>query len=286
VFDRDQYARFVQFQMGMSVTAYEEKVRKDLLAEKLREFLSLSADISETEVKDEFIARNESVDARFLVFSAATFTDAARERVKEAVTDDDAAAFAAREAEKIKKFYDDNAARWKKEDDTTRPLDEVKTAIARELLVADRIAALVNAEAGKALSLLSSASYKPELLKKDIPDWAVEFQEQTDLRKSAKYLRDIGIAPELIGNLFTHQPVPGYLPQVYTVDDKRVIAFVGKHTPADMVRFETEKEQLRRELHSAKTRTITDAYAKKLREKAKIEINRNWLAAFGETGDQ
>ena len=238
-FDRDQYNRFVQFQMGMTVSSYEEKVRRDLLAKKLRRFLTDSADIAEQELKEEFVKMNETVDARFLVFGEAQMKPEALEKLKK------------------------------------------DGAVDKE-----RLAALIKADAAKARSLLADAAYKPENLSKDLPDWKLETKEQTGIRKSAKYLTDIGISSELVAQLFAHQEIPGYLAVPVTVDEKAVVAQVVKHTPADMVKFDAEKGQIRRSLQDGKARAIIDAYVKELRGKATIETNEYWLSAFQKNGGE
>lgn len=237
-FDRDQYNRFVQFQMGMTVSAYEEKVRRDLLAQKLRRFLTDSADISESELKDEFIKSNETVDAQFLVFGEAQMKPEAKEKLKNGDTVDK-----------------------------------------------ERLTALIKAEAAKALSLFGSGTYKPELLKKDFPDWDLEIKDQTGI-KNAKYVPDIGISGELVGKLFAQKTIPGYLPAPVMVDDKAVVALVVKHNPADMAEFELGKDKIRRDLQTGKARELIDAYAKKLRDKASLETNEYWLSAFQQNGGE
>lgn len=283
-FDRDQYTRFVQFQMGMTIAAYEEKVRRDLFAEKLRRFLTDSADVSESEISQEFINNNESIDAQFLVISESRMKPEAREKIAQSVEEKEIAELLAKDEARAKSFLADNKERWRKDDGTERPFDEVKSDIARELIVKDRIAALVKAEAAKALSLFSGGSYKPALLKKDFPDWDLAVQEQTAIKRTARYIPDIGISADLVKSLFSLPAVPGYLPAPVMVDDKAVIAMVAKHTPADMAKFTTEKETIRRSLQGGKSREIISSYTKALLEKAAVEYNHNWISAFG-TGE-
>lgn len=236
-FDRDQYNRFVQFQMGMTVSSYEEKVRRDLLAQKLHRFLTDSADISEVELKEEFIKSNETVDARLLVFGEAQMKPEAREKLKSGDTIDK-----------------------------------------------ERLAALIKADAAKARSLLADPAYKEENLKKDLPDWEPAIKEQNGIRKNATYLPDIGITPDLIARLFAQKEIPGYLEGPVMVDDKAVVAQVVKHTPADMARFELEKDKIRRGLQSEKSRAVIDAHTKELRAKAALDTNEYWLSAFRQNG--
>ncbi|HOW52656.1 MAG TPA: SurA N-terminal domain-containing protein [bacterium] len=238
-FDRDQYTRFVQFQMGMTISSYEEKVRRDLLAEKVRRFLTDSADISESELKDEFVKKNETVDAQFLVFGEAQMKPEAKEKIKNGDTVDK-----------------------------------------------ERLAALTKAEAAKALSLFNSGTYKPELLKKDFPDWDLTIKDQAGILRDQKYIQDIGISGELVTQLFAQKVFPAYLAAPVMVDEKAVVAQVVKHNPADMVKFETEKEGIRRSLQAGKARAITTDYAKALREKASLETNEYWLSAFQESGGE
>ncbi len=286
-FNRDQYNRFVQFQMGMTVTAYEDKVRRDLLAKRLRAFLTDSADISEDEMKEEFINNNESLDAQFFVFGKNRMKPEAIEKLRKAFQETEVRDLLAKDEKRVKMFYDDHKDRWTKEDKTTKSFDEVKEEIARELVLDDRIAALAKADAQKAYALLSNPSYKTENLQKDIPDWDMTPLAQNGIRKNQQYIPDLGIAPSLIKTLFSSvgltaisQPAP------IDVDDKVVVARILKHTPADMAKFETEKETIRRSLQSTKAREITENYLKTLRQKATIEFNDQWLAVFQKSGGE
>ncbi len=286
-FNRDQYNRFVQFQMGMTVAAYEEKVRRDLLAKRLRSFLNDSADISEDEMKEEFINTNESLDAQFFVFGKNRMKPEVIEKLRHAVNENELKEFLAKEEKRARSFYEDNKDRWKKDDKTVTPFEEVKEEIARELTLDDRIAALAKADAAKAYSLLSNPSYKLDNLKKDLPDWDMTPLMQSGIRKNQQYLPDLGVAPALIKTLFAHIGLSGpSQPAPIEVDDKVVVARILKHTPADMAKFETEKETIRRSLQSAKAREITENYLKTLRQKAAVELNEQWLAVFQKSGGE
>jgi len=286
-FNRDQYNRFVQFQMGMPVAAYVETVRRDLLAKRLRAFLSDSADISEDEMKEEFINTNESLDAQLFVFGKSRMKPEAVERLRQAVNEGELKDFLAKEEKRARSFYEDNKARWTKDDKTVKPFEEVNAEIARELLLDDRIAALAKADAAKTYSLLSNPSYKSENLKKDLPDWDMTPLAQNGIRKNQPYIPDLGVAPSLVKTLFLSvgltaisQPAP------IEVDDKVVVARILKHTPADMAKFETEKETIRRSLLSAKAREIVESYLKTVRQKTTVELNEQWLAVFRKTGGE
>jgi len=283
-FDRELYNRFVQVQMGMTISTYEEKVRRDLLARKLRTFLSDSADVSETELKEEYVNLNETVDAEFFVFSKDKMKPEAIQRLRETTTESDVNEFLGGEEKKVKSFYDSHKDRWAKEDKTVRPFEEVKGEIAREIMIGERIAALAKADAVKLRSLLSNPTYRHHNLRKDLPDWVLTPVTQTSIRKTQRYIPDIGISASLVELLFIAATAPGSLTEPVSIDDKVVVAKIIKHTPADMAKFESERATIRRSLHTMKAREIVENYIQALRAKTPLETNEHWLALFQKGG--
>lgn len=380
-FDRDLYNKVVQFQMASKISAYEEKVRLQLMAEKLRTYLEASVDISNKELQEEFIKANESVDAEFIVFSEKALKPEAQAKMFAAISADTVKDYMAKNEPKLKSAYDENKAKYVTEEqvqashilikvdektsdkeakakiedinkevkagkdfaelaktysqcpsapkggdlgffgkgrmvpefDTAvfalknkgdvsdivktnfgyhiikltdkkakqeRKFEEVKEELAREILSKDKIKALAEAEAAKAISLLKDGNYKFDDIKKDFADWNIEAKESKEIKKGSQYIPDIGIDANLSAKLFSIQTVPGYIPEVSKVEDKFVIAKVNAHTAADMNKFETEKDQLRKKLQSDKFRDVYTAYIQDIRKSAKIDYNRRFLDGF------
>ncbi len=382
-FDRELYNKVVQFQMGMTISAYEEKVRKQLLADKLRIYIETSADIPNREVEDEYVNQNETIDTQLVIFSDKELKEEAKAKLTAAINDQAVAEFEKTQADRIKMFYDDNKARYVKDeeiqashilikvDDKTNDaaaktkidaiykdvkagkdfaelakqnsqcpsapkggdlgyfargrmvpefdnaafalknkgdisdivktqfgyhiikltdrkersetkLEGVKIEIARELMLKDKMKGIIEAEAKKALDLIGKAAgqYKAENLKKDFPDWNLELKDQKDIRKGSKYVPGVGIVTDFVQKLFAVANVPALLNEIYMAEDKAVVAYVTKHQLADMAKFDTEKESIRKRLQSMKTREVLEQYLKELRKNARVEQNNNWISNF------
>lgn len=167
-----------------------------------------------------------------------------------------------------------------KKEASSQKFEDVKKDIAKELYMKDKIKTLVEADAKKALSLLKSDNYTLEDIQKDLPDWDLKTKDVKDLRKGARYISGVGISKELINELYSVKNVPGYVPETFRVDDKVVIAKVVNHTPADMKKFQDEKDQMRQRLAATKSREIMKTYIDKLRSKATISVNDKFLSIF------
>jgi len=78
------------------------------------------------------------------------------------------------------------------------------------------------------------------------------------------------MAPQLVQVLLSMQP--GQVSDIIQVDQIYTIVRLEKHIPAGKKRFEDVRGQLKNELEKRKTNQVRAAFAKKLRQNAKIEI--------------
>jgi len=105
VFDKDSYERAASSGFG-SPKRYEDRLRRELLAQKTLALLRETTQISEEEVRQAFAAEGDQVDLEFVRFPVAGL----RATVKP--TPAEVQAFQARSAERIAQHYKDNAARY------------------------------------------------------------------------------------------------------------------------------------------------------------------------------
>lgn len=68
-FDYEVFKRFVQFQLGMSPRAFLEQQRRELLAARMSGILRSGVNVSDDEVKAEFVRQNDQVNVEYLRFS-------------------------------------------------------------------------------------------------------------------------------------------------------------------------------------------------------------------------
>ncbi len=113
-FDAELYKKIVQFQLNTNLKNYEAKERRKMLSQKLRRFLINSIDISETELKNEFINKNEKVDAEFIVFSEANLKKEFKDKIISEVADKAAKDFLKnkKNLERAKGYYENNKEKY------------------------------------------------------------------------------------------------------------------------------------------------------------------------------
>jgi len=380
-FDKELYSRIVQHQFNSSIKKYEEKMRRELLAQKLRSFLDASIEVSNKEMEEDFIITNEKVAIEYITFSEETLKKEAKDNVMATLNEKAVKDFAAKEAKRIKMFYDDNTARFKKEaevkashilvklekdkneaeakkkieevlkeakagkdfaelakkhsegpsapkggdlgffgkgrmvpefekaafamkkgeisdvvktkfgfhviklvdrkDASEKKLEEVTDEIAREMLSKDKLVALYSADANKLLSLLRNGQYNIDDVKKDFPDWNLEKKDAKDIKKNAKFIKGIGIEEVLVKKVFSYKNVPGYLKEVVKTDSKAMVVKVASHIPADMKKFEDEKESIRSKMKSMKSQGVVGKYIEDLRKISSIRTNEQVISGFG-----
>jgi peptidyl-prolyl cis-trans isomerase D len=67
-FDYELFKRFVQFQLAMTPKAFIEEQRRELLANRARQVLRGSVNVSPEEVKDDFVRKNNQVNVEYVRF--------------------------------------------------------------------------------------------------------------------------------------------------------------------------------------------------------------------------
>jgi peptidyl-prolyl cis-trans isomerase D len=117
-FDHELYRRAVSAAYG-TPARFEERMRRDLLAQKVLAVLRGAAGVSEEEVREAYDAENDRAALEFVRFPVSALKEVTR------ATPEQVKAFQAREADRIAKFYKDNPDRF----------DRKKRVRARHVLV-------------------------------------------------------------------------------------------------------------------------------------------------------
>src|SRR5262249_40110672 len=68
-FNYDYFSRFVRFQLGMSPRSFIEEQKRELLALRMRQMLRSGVSVSNDEIKNDFIRRNNQVTVEYVRFS-------------------------------------------------------------------------------------------------------------------------------------------------------------------------------------------------------------------------
>lgn len=278
-FDKEAYNNMVKFTLNTTIAAYEHRVRMQLMARKLRNYLVDNITVSDTEAKDEFVTGNEKIDAFVYVFADSYLKAEKKNELLATITDDEIAAYLKDNESKAKMAFEDNVSKYSKGEGQTL-FDDVKNDVAKDLLIAPKLEEKIKADSAKLLEMLKE---KPELSAEEISvafaDWEIAGREISVTRKST-FAAGIGFSPKFIEKLFS-DPEPKLLGEVFKTEENRyVIAKITKHTEPDMAEFESSKAVIKSNLASAKKGQIYEAYVEKLRANARIEINRDFLKLF------
>ena len=278
-FDKESYNNMVKFTLNTTIAAYEQRVRMQLLSKKLRNYLVDNITVSDTEAQDEFVAGNEKIEALVYVFSDSNLKADKKNELMSAITDDEVAAYLKDNESKAKMAFEDNVSKYSKGEGQT-VFEDVKNDVAKDLLLAPKLEEKIKADSEKLLAMLKE---KPELSAEEIAaafaDWEISGRE-ISLTKKSTFAAGIGFSPKFIEKLFS-DPAPKLLGEVFKTEENRyVVAKITNHAAADMAEFENSKAVLKANLANAKKGQIYEAYVEKLRENAKIEINRDFLKLF------
>ena len=278
-FDKESYDNMVKFTLNTTVAAYEHRVRMQLMARKLRNYLVDNITVSDTEAKDEFVAGSEKIDAFVYVFADSYLKAEKKNELLAAITDDEVAAYLKDNESKAKMAFEDNVSKYSKGEGQT-VFEDVKNNVAKDLILAPKLEEKIKADSAKLLEMLKE---KPELSAEEISaafaDWEISGREISVTKKST-FAAGIGFSPKFIEKLFS-DPEPKLLGEVFKTEENRyIVAKITKHTEADMAEFEGSKAILKSNLASAKKGQIYENYVEKLRENARIEINREFLKLF------
>lgn len=105
-FDPETYKLYVTNYEGTTPRKFEERVRRDLLAQKALELALSAVTVSEDEVRNEFVKSEEAASIEYVRFTPAQFKDQVE------VTDADVDETLANRLNDVTKRYEDNKWRW------------------------------------------------------------------------------------------------------------------------------------------------------------------------------
>lgn len=278
-FDKEAYDNMVKFTLNTTIAAYEHRVRMQLMSRKLRNYLVDNITVSDTEAKDEFVAGSEKIDAFVYVFADSYLKAEKKAALIAEISDDEVAAYLKDNESKAKMAFEDNVSKYSKGEGQT-VFEDVKNDVAKDLLLAPKLEGKIKADSEKLLEMLKA---KPELSAEEISaafaDWEINGREISVTKKST-FAAGIGFSPKFIEKLFS-DPEPKLLDEVFKTEENRyVVAKITNHAAADMAEFENSKALLKANLANAKKGQIYEAYVEKLRDNARIEINREFLKLF------
>jgi peptidyl-prolyl cis-trans isomerase D len=154
-------------------------------------------------------------------------------------------------------------------------LDDAREVIARELLTADRAAALAKERAEAALA--AARAGKP-LAPVKLGSQTISPEDTGPFGRGTPFIPKLGEAPALLADAFAARSGQA-LPKVYDTPAGPVVAVVKKRETPDPKAFDGQREALERRLLGRKESMVEGAWLRSLRDGAKIVTNEALLAS-------
>ncbi len=280
-FDRDAYNKLVQFNLNSTVAEYENKIKGEILAGKLRKYLFHTVDVAEIEVEDDYIDTNEKIDAWAYTFQTSALKKEAKEKLTEAVKPEEVAEYLKKNENEVKLTFQDNVSKYSsKEKDGKTTFENSKNEVAKDMIVKKMITKKMKKDAEE---LLAKVKENPEMTAEDaakiIPDWNVDKKDILSVSRKSKFVQGVGFSPEFVKKLFEKKN--GIFDKVFMTGDKNaVVAGIKEHKPADMKKFEESKSDITERLKTAKAAQLIEKYVNELRNSANVVINHKFMQIY------
>lgn len=280
-FDRDAYNKLVQFNLNSTVAEYENKVKNEILAGKLRKYLFHTIDVSEIEVKDDYINSNEKVDAWAYTFQKSQIKEETKEAMAKEIKPEAVAEYLKKNEKEVKLTFQDNVSKYSsKEKEGKTTFENSKNEVAKDMMIKNMISEKMKKDAA---TLLAGIKETPEItaeeVAKIIPDWKIEKKDILSVSRKSKFVQGVGFSPEFVKQLFEKKT--GVFDNVfYTGDKNAVVAGITEHKPADMKKFEDSKQSIVERLKTAKAAQIIENYVNELKKNSKISINQKFMQIY------
>ncbi|HRZ80296.1 MAG TPA: SurA N-terminal domain-containing protein [bacterium] len=285
-FDRDTYNKMVQFTLNTTVSSYEHKVRLQLLSRKLRSFLFNSVGVSDTEMKEAFVLARESYDINVMALSEAVLKKEVKDKIAAEVSSEEIKKLLETDLAKVKLKFEDNVSKYSKEGgDGKTTFENSKEAVAKDMIVKTKIEEKTASDSKKLFEeLKKDMNLAPEKIAKMLPDWNIEKKEALNITKNTRFVQGVGFSPKFVQKLFEKKE--GMMDDVFVTDENNyVVAWVKEYKPADMTKFDAEKEMFGNSIRTSKISAVLQNYVDDLKSKANISVNAEFLKLYEDSGN-
>lgn len=254
-FNYESFKMFVQFQLGMTPKAFLAQQRKELLALRVRNLLREGVNVSDDEVKNEFVRKNRQLSLEYMRFVGHRF------EAEVAPTEDEITAYAAKNEAKLKEVYEQKKFLYEKAP-AQRKLRQIVIKVARDADdKADKKArataeALVEKIKKRAFTEIAKESSEDAATKARGGDLGWRARGGTNLQGDAEDKLFAAKEGAIVGPL---KGTDGYV--ITKVEGAR-----EGHVPFDKAKHELALEALRREQAKAKAKAAAEATLVKLKQ--------------------
>jgi peptidyl-prolyl cis-trans isomerase D len=263
-FNYDAFKSFVQLELGVTPASFIEQQKKEMLAARVRDLLRQGVNVSDDEVKADFLRKNRQVNLEYMRFAGRRYES------EVAVTDAEIADYAAKNEAALRKAYDDKKFVYEKVP-AQRRLREILVKVPKDAKPEADKAAKAKADAlaeklrkGEKASGKAGASFA-ELAGSASEDTATKLRGG-DLGWRAKGATGLGAAVD--EKLW--EAKPGTVVGPLRADSGYVIVKVEGAREGqisfDAAKLELAEEKLREERGNAKAKTAAEETAAKAKQ--------------------
>jgi len=261
-------------------SGFERMVREDLSAQAWDQYFKRRVNVSDLEIQKRF----ELTETKRNIKYALLTSESGRKGIQVS-------------AEEIKKYLADpaklNIAKGQFDRKQTtefkgKTFEAVKDQIARDLLASEKveeIRKLNDALAEKLLQIGGTNTAAEAKMNSQLKPYGVELKSTGMITEQSGSLPGIGEATELLKDAFAKpspiDPAQGGKPKKYTSGSWTLVAWVTASQQPELSKLASERERLSREIADAKERDLYEGWIKKVRERAKIDMNPSVVSEEG-----
>lgn len=153
----------------------------------------------------------------------------------------------------------------------------------------ERVEGKARSERAEGLAKSKADALLAELQKTDIDTVAstekLTVDETGPFTRQGAYIPKIGNAAELKKDAFQLTAEKPLAPAVYSVSGSSVVAVLKERTPVDEAKFQTEKDNLKRQAEERRKAQAMEEFINYLKARAAIEVGQEFLASISDTGE-
>lgn len=270
-FNLEQYKRVLEAN-GYTASSFEKLMRDDLSVEKWQDYFRTRVNVSEDEVKQEFLSTADKRNIKYVLLT----NEAGKRDVHV-----DAAEIQKYLADPVKmnliksQYEAKKGAQFK-----GKSLESVKADLAHDIIASSRIDEIkkANQKLGEQVAQVMTAQKASDaVVNKLLRTYGVEVKSTGLVSRDAQYLPGVGEARELMTDAFALKspinPADGGKVKVYLQNNWVLVAVVSEVQKPDLGKLATERDQLARQVIAKKERSLFETWLKEMTAKSKIDIN-------------
>jgi parvulin-like peptidyl-prolyl isomerase len=252
--------------------SFEQMLRDDLAVQRWENYFRDRVNVSDDEVKVEFLTTNNKRNIKFVLLTA----DVGKKDVKI-------------DPAEVQKYLADTAhlnlaksqfEAKKDKDYKGKNFDAVKEQIAHDLIASgktDEIKKVNEQIAQKVQAVLTADKASDAQVNKILKPYGVEVKVTGLMNSETPYLPGFGNAKDLLADTFADKspidPAQGGKAKTYSSPSWVAVAVVSESQKPDMSKLDTDRPSLMKQITARKERDLFESWIKKAVDKSKVDTN-------------